>query len=68
MGVSPNPSSSDNLALLCFVGSHDPGMALIAAYYHEVTQGYILQLSFTGSLGGPIALAERKADMAGCHL
>jgi molybdate-binding protein/DNA-binding transcriptional regulator YhcF (GntR family) len=54
--------------VLHFVGSHDPAMALIAAHYHEVTAGFTLQLSFTGSLGGLIALAEKKADLAGCHL
>jgi molybdate-binding protein/DNA-binding transcriptional regulator YhcF (GntR family) len=54
--------------VLRFVGSHDPAMALIAAHYHEVTSGYSLQLSFTGSLGGLIALVEKKADLAGCHL
>jgi molybdate-binding protein/DNA-binding transcriptional regulator YhcF (GntR family) len=54
--------------VLRFVGSHDPAMALIAAHYHEVTANYSLQLSFSGSLGGLIALAEKKADLAGCHL
>jgi molybdate-binding protein/DNA-binding transcriptional regulator YhcF (GntR family) len=54
--------------VLRFVGSHDPAMTLIAAHYHEVTEGFTLQLSFTGSLGGLIALAEKKADLAGCHL
>jgi molybdate-binding protein/DNA-binding transcriptional regulator YhcF (GntR family) len=54
--------------VLRFVGSHDPAMTLIAAHYYEVTAGFTLQLSFTGSLGGLIALAEKKADLAGCHL
>lgn len=57
-----------NSYVLRFVGSHDPAMALIAAHYHEVTAGFTIQLSFTGSLGGLIALAEKKADLAGCHL
>jgi len=61
----PDESPPD---VLRFVGSHDPAMALIAAHYHEVTEGFTLQLSFTGSLGGLIALAEKKADLAGCHL
>ena len=43
-------------------------MALIAAHYHEVNAGFSLQLSCTGSLGGLIALAEKHADLAGCHL
>jgi molybdate-binding protein/DNA-binding transcriptional regulator YhcF (GntR family) len=54
--------------VLRFVGSHDPAMALIATHYHEVTPGFTLQLSFTGSMGGLIALTEKKADLAGCHL
>ncbi|MCG2784836.1 MAG: GntR family transcriptional regulator [Anaerolineae bacterium] len=54
--------------VLHFVGSHDPAMALISAHYHQVTEGFTLQLSFTGSLGGLIALAEKKADLAGSHL
>jgi len=54
--------------VLRFIGSHDPAMALIAAHYHEVTPAYNLKLTFSGSLGGLIALAEKKADMAGCHL
>jgi molybdate-binding protein/DNA-binding transcriptional regulator YhcF (GntR family) len=54
--------------ILRFVGSHDPSLALIAVRYHEVDPGFALQLSFTGSLGGLIALAERNADLAGCHL
>lgn len=55
-------------AVLHFVGSHDPAMALIAAHYPRVTGGCTLKLSFAGSLGGLIALAEKKADLAGCHL
>lgn len=54
--------------VLRFVGSHDPAMALIATQFHEVTQKFSLQLSFAGSLGGLIALAEKNADLAGCHL
>jgi len=65
--VSNEPTeTSPNI--LRFIGSHDPAMALIAAHYHEVTEGFTLQLAFTGSLGGLIALAEKKADLAGCHL
>lgn len=54
--------------VLRFVGSHDPAMALIAAHYHELTENFTLQLLFAGSLGGLVALTEKKADMAGCHL
>jgi molybdate-binding protein/DNA-binding transcriptional regulator YhcF (GntR family) len=54
--------------VLRFVGSHDPSLSLIAAQYHEANPELTLQLSFTGSLGGLIALAEKNADLAGCHL
>ena len=54
--------------ILRFVGSHDPSLALIAAHFHEMNPGLSMQLSFTGSLGGLIALAEKKADLAGSHL
>lgn len=54
--------------LLHFVGSHDPALAMVAAHYHEITGGLTLQLSFSGSMGGLIALAEHRADLAGGHL
>lgn len=54
--------------VLRFIGSHDPSLAMIAAQYHEANPGLILHLSFSGSLGGLIALAEKNADIAGCHL
>src|SRR5512138_1619215 len=65
ISTEPEQSTPD---VLRFVGSHDPAMALISSHYHEVDEGFTLQLSFTGSLGGLIALAEKKADLAGCHL
>jgi molybdate-binding protein/DNA-binding transcriptional regulator YhcF (GntR family) len=53
---------------LLFVGSHDPAVALIAAQYPKITAGCSMRLTFSGSLGGLIALAQNKADLAGCHL
>jgi molybdate-binding protein/DNA-binding transcriptional regulator YhcF (GntR family) len=53
---------------LQFVGSHDPAVALIAAEYRRITGGCSLHLTFSGSLGGLMALAQNKADLAGCHL
>jgi putative molybdopterin biosynthesis protein len=55
-------------SLLRFSGSHDPAIAWLATHFAEVAPGYALQLQFTGSLGGLIALAEGQAEMAGCHL
>ena len=64
-----------------FAGSHDPMVSWIAAHFPAVmgnTPGNDanpaevfedrLQVEFTGSLGGLIALAQGKADLAGCHL
>jgi len=51
-----------------FSGSHDLAITWIAAHFSEITPGFTLQLDFTGSLGGLIALAEGKSDLAGCHL
>lgn len=53
---------------LRFSGSHDLAVAWIASHFSEIAPGHSLQLGFTGSLGGLIALAEGKADLAGCHL
>jgi molybdate-binding protein/DNA-binding transcriptional regulator YhcF (GntR family) len=53
---------------LHFVGSHDPALSLIAARVADLAPGFTLQLAFAGSLGGLIALAEGRADVAGSHL
>lgn len=61
--VEDAPSS-----VLRFIGSHDPSLAEVAAHYHKMNPDFTLQLTYTGSLGGLIALAEKKADLAGSHL
>jgi molybdate-binding protein/DNA-binding transcriptional regulator YhcF (GntR family) len=61
----PNPPSSK---LLRFAGSHDLAVTWLATHFTEIAPDYNLQLNFNGSLGGLIALAEGKADLAGCHL
>jgi len=53
---------------LRFSGSHDLALTWLASHFSEISPGESLQLTFTGSLGGLIALAEGKADLAGCHL
>jgi molybdate-binding protein/DNA-binding transcriptional regulator YhcF (GntR family) len=53
---------------LRFAGSHDPVLAWLATHFPEIVPQFNLQLGFTGSLGGLIALAQGKADLAGCHL
>jgi putative molybdopterin biosynthesis protein len=52
-----------------FSGSHDMVVNELAhTVFGHVIPGTNLQLTYTGSLGGLIALAEGKADIAGCHL
>lgn len=54
--------------VLRFAGSHDPVMAWLAGRFSEISPGSSLELRFTGSLGGLVALAAGAADLAGCHL
>lgn len=54
--------------VLRFIGSHDLALSLLADRMAELAPGYTLHLSFTGSLGGLIALARHEADIAGAHL
>ena len=53
---------------LRFAGSHDPAIALLAAAFEEIAPGWTLDVRFSGSLGGLMALARGEADLAGCHL
>jgi molybdate-binding protein/DNA-binding transcriptional regulator YhcF (GntR family) len=62
------PPPSPVAQRLRFAGSHDPAVALIAARAAEVLPGWSLDLRFTGSLGGLMALARGEADLAGSHL
>lgn len=55
--------------VLRFAGSHDGLMdQLSREYFGKIQPGVELRLSFNGSLGGLIALAESRCDLAGCHL
>jgi putative molybdopterin biosynthesis protein len=53
---------------LRFAGSHDPAITYISAHFSEIAPNYTPHLTFSGSLGGLIALAEGQADLAGTHL
>ncbi|UCF60154.1 MAG: GntR family transcriptional regulator [Anaerolineaceae bacterium] len=64
----PHEPPSPPVHSLRFVGSHDPALALIVSNFTEVFPDYSFQLTFSGSLGGLIALAEGEADVAGSHL
>lgn len=54
--------------ILRFSGSHDLAITWLAAHFPEINPGSNLQLTFSGSLGGLIALSEGQADIAGSHL
>lgn len=51
-----------------FAGSNDLAVSWIASNFPEIVPKYHLVLQFGGSLSGLIALAEGKAEIAGCHL
>ncbi len=51
-----------------FSGSHDLVMTWIADHMEDILPGVALELQFTGSLGGLIAVAEGRADLSGSHL
>lgn len=63
---APQPPAAERT--LRFAGSHDPALTWLAAHFPEIAPRFQLQVSFTGSLGGLISLAEGQADLAGCHL
>lgn len=55
--------------ILRFVGSHDMVMnGLARQFFRDHAPQVRFQLAYSGSLGGLTALAEGKADFAGCHL
>jgi putative molybdopterin biosynthesis protein len=55
--------------VLRFSGSHDMVVnALAHFFFGGLVKEISLHLTYNGSLGGLIALAEGKADLAGCHL
>ena len=62
---APPPTAANTLT---FSGSHDLAVDWIAAHFNEIDPNQRLEVNFTGSLGGLIALAEGKAHLAGSHL
>jgi molybdate-binding protein/DNA-binding transcriptional regulator YhcF (GntR family) len=60
------PALNENTLRLA--GSHDLAVTWLAANFEDIAPHYSLELHFSGSLGGLIALAEGSADLAGCHL
>jgi molybdate-binding protein/DNA-binding transcriptional regulator YhcF (GntR family) len=63
VGRPPVPAS-----VIRFSGSHDMAVNALAARLAEIAPDAMLQVNTTGSLGGLMAVAEGRADLAGCHL
>ncbi len=68
LSVVQNVSLPPDKTTIRFNGSHDIMVAWIAAHFNQISPGFKLQLSFTGSLHGLIALENNQAEFAGCHL
>jgi putative molybdopterin biosynthesis protein len=66
--IESKESVSKELDTIRFSGSHDLVVAWVASHFADIASGYRLTLEFSGSLGGLIALAEGKCDLAGAHL
>ncbi len=54
--------------VLRFAGSHDSAISWLANHMPEVVPDVVLQVNFNGSLGGLMALADGRVDLAGAHL
>jgi molybdate-binding protein/DNA-binding transcriptional regulator YhcF (GntR family) len=63
-----NQTESQMGDTLRFYGSHDSAVAWLSNHIQEIAPNSSMLLVFTGSLGGLIALAEGRADLAGTHL
>jgi putative molybdopterin biosynthesis protein len=68
LSVVQNVSTPPDKTTIRFNGSHDLMVAWIATHFNQISPGFKLQLSFTGSLHGLIALENNQAEFAGCHL
>jgi putative molybdopterin biosynthesis protein len=53
---------------LRFAGSHDLLISWLAVHMSDILPGWRLDVNFSGSLDGLIALSSENAEMAGCHL
>jgi molybdate-binding protein/DNA-binding transcriptional regulator YhcF (GntR family) len=64
----PQPEPPTATATLCFAGSHDMSVELLARMLAEESPKTQLTIEYIGSLGGVMALARGVADVAGTHL
>lgn len=67
-GEAARPGPARKPDQLRFVGSHDAAIELLATRLRSTAPSVDLTLQFDGSLGGLMALARGKADIAGAHL
>jgi putative molybdopterin biosynthesis protein len=68
LSVVNNVSIPPDKTTIRFNGSHDLMVAWIATHFNHISPGFKLELNFTGSLHGLIALENNQAEFAGCHL
>jgi putative molybdopterin biosynthesis protein len=68
LSVVQKVTTSPDKATIRFNGSHDIMVAWIASHFNQIAPGFTVQLNFTGSLHGLIALENNQAEFAGCHL
>ena len=66
--VAEPQGTSVDVGHLRFAGSHDPVISWLASHFSEIAPGFTLECQYSGSLGGLLALADGRADIAGCHL
>ncbi len=62
------PAALPAAAHLRFAGSHDLAVDRLAQHLADQTPTQELQVTYSGSLGGLMALARGEADIAGTHL
>jgi molybdate-binding protein/DNA-binding transcriptional regulator YhcF (GntR family) len=65
-GVPSRPERPEKA--LRFVGSHDLVVESLARMVGESQSGFEFTVEYVGSLGGLMALAQRRAEVAGTHL
>jgi molybdate-binding protein/DNA-binding transcriptional regulator YhcF (GntR family) len=64
----PGAASHPSERVLRFAGSHDSAVSWLGDHFADLAPGIDFQIHFLGSLGGLMALADGRADLAGCHL
>lgn len=63
--MSPN---SPELAMIRFIGSHDPIVELLFEFLRHAPLSVMSSISFKGSMEGLISLYRQEADITGIHL